>query len=51
MGAADNGLIMVREEAGSSNVLLSIMTGVPPTHELPARTEILEVQGVVEIDG
>lgn len=54
LGAVDNGLVMVREETGSSAVLLSIVTAVPlgqPHHGgSSAWTEILEVQGEVEVE-
>jgi hypothetical protein len=53
--AADNGLIMVREEIGNTSVLLSIMAAVPVDRSrfgrpCAFRPEIVEVQGEVEKD-
>jgi len=49
--AADNGLMMIRQEIESSSVLISIMSSMPSSSRASAsQIEIIEVQGEVEID-
>lgn len=53
LGAADNGLAMVREDSRSHSLVLSIVAVVPneppvPGHPCAVRTEIVEVQGDAE---